>query len=254
MARGLAWTLLWGAGVAVAWRGGRREIAFALLLIAAQPAMTALRCDRLGAYPIADRYLGTSVLGLALLMATALPARLRTAALYGLAAAGAVATLQQIPTWKNQGNLLEHALQAERARSSYERAVRLAPPAQQGVVHRSAIDAQVGLGWCDLQAAGKPNPQAALRAFESAIQRDAQSVDAWIGLGVAHGMAGHATDAERALRRAIEIAPNHTSAHFNLAYLYEQQGQRDRARAAAQDALRCDPNNAAAQALLDRVK
>ena len=276
MTAGWAWTVLWVAAMAAAWLRSRREIAFALLLIAAQPTLSALRCDRLGAYPIADRYLGTSVLGFALWIAFALPARLRIAALSFLAAAiCAVATLQQIPTWKNQGALLEHALQAEpndpalqvmagrhwlakqdpeRARTAYQRALSLVPHAQQSVVHRSEIDAHVGIGWCELQPASKPNLQAAVRAFELAIQQDAQCVDAWIGLGVAHGMAGHGTDAERALRRAIEIAPYNSSAHFNLAYLYEQQGRSDRARQAAQESLRCDPNNFDAQALLDRVK
>lgn len=275
MATGAIGTLLWIAGIAAAWRRGRREIAFALLLIAAQPMLAALRCDRLGAYPIADRYLGPSVLGVALLIALLLPARLHLAARSFLIAITAGATLLQIPTWKNQVRLIEHGLQAEpnepalqvmagrlwlskqdadRARAAYQRALTLVPQGSRGVVHRSAIDAQVGLGWCDLQSASKPNPQAAIRTLEQVLAQDSQSVDAWIGLGVAHGMAGHGTDAERALRRAVEIAPGNSSARFNLAYLYEQQGRRELARASAMEALRCDPNNSAAQAMLDRLR
>lgn len=274
IAGGLAWAFAWLLGLATALLRGRRNVAFALLLLALAPLLAALRCDRLGAYPVADRYLGPSVLGFALLWAMLLPLQLRAAVPCMLATIAAGATLRQIPVWKNQLSLLEHALHAEpqdpalqvmagrlwlamqqetRARAYYQQALNLVPAASHGVAHKSAVDARVGLGWCALNR--QPPDAAEARAnFEAAIQQDSQTADAWIGLGVAHGMAGRGADAERALRQAIQLVPNNSSAHFNLAFLYEKQGRTDLARAACAEALRLDPNNGNARALLDRLR
>ncbi|GDY02573.1 hypothetical protein LBMAG49_19020 [Planctomycetota bacterium] len=268
------WALAWLVAFAASIPCKRRFLMCALLMIGVQPLLAALHCDRLGAYPIADRYLGSSVLGLALLLAHLVPARARSATFALLTLICGTATWLQTPVWRNQQQLIEHGIKAAprepmlrvmagnfaleqqdfvRARTRYDEALALADLAVPGCEHRAIISAQVGIGWCELR--GEP-PQlaAAILTFERVLNTDPMDATAWIGLGVAHGMSTHPADAERALRRATELAPQNSQAHYNLAYLLTQQGRRELARQSAEAALLCSPGNESARQLLQQLK
>jgi tetratricopeptide (TPR) repeat protein len=271
--RAAAWTGAWLLGFVLAWRTRRRAIASWLLLVGAQPILCALFCDRLGAYPVADRYLGPSVLGAAMLVLS-VPRRFAMAAAAAIAATAAVATLRYTPVFRGPDNLVQHGLAVapddpllhcmagnialERSRvpeaaAHFAAALEDLPAGEAGAQHHAVVDARVGLGWCAL-ASSPPALERAHDHFTRAIGIDPESVAAWIGLGVARGMAGQPGPAEQALRRALELAPASSRAHYNLAFLLARTGRRAEARTSAEEALRCDPGNTQARALLDDLR
>lgn len=272
--RASVWALAWLVAFAAAlWRGAR-WLAFALVLVAAPPLLAAVFCHRLGGYPIADRYLGPAVLGAALLLVGRRPGHARLGVASALAVIAAAASVVQAGIWRGPqqlaarglevapadpmvlvmtGNLLLEQGDVLGARDTYRAALAPGRVYASGAEPRVTADAQIGLAWCLLRAS-PPDPRQAAAAFEQVLRDDGGSAFAWVGLGVAHGMAGRAADAERALRRAIELDPGNSQAHFNLAYLFAQSGRRAEARVAAAAALRCDPANRQAEQLLHQLR
>ncbi len=59
--------------------------------------------------------------------------------------------------------------------------------------------------------------------------------------------AGKLADAERDLRQALELAPNHPAALNDLAVLLLEQGRRDEARSLLEHLVRIQPGNQAAR-------
>lgn len=98
------------------------------------------------------------------------------------------------------------------------------------------------------------NLQAAQQAFERALEIDARSIDARIGIGlvlaanVGSGFSGSvAADKQRAeqlLVEAIERDPNRSMAHAAMGLLREKQDRQAEAQIEYQTAVALDPNNA----------
>lgn len=271
--RAAAWSLAWLAAFATAWWCGARDRVLALALIGAPIVLAAAFADRLGPYPIADRYLGPAVLGAGLLLVGRAPGRARLVTAAVVAVAAAAASIHQTGIWRDPIRLAERGLEvAPRdpgvlvmagnvrldrgevglARQHYERALAAAAAPGAEVRSRIALDARIGLAWCLLRGS-TPQPRAAAAQFERIVEADPEGAFAWIGLGVALGMAGDAAHAEQALLRAIELAPDDSRAHGNYAYLCYLRGRLDVARAAAQRAVELDPGNAQAADLLKRL-
>lgn len=273
LVRAAAWSLAWLATLVVAWRRGRRDAVLASALIGAPIVLAAAFADRLGPYPIADRYLGPAVLGAGLLLVGRAPGRPRLVAAMVVAVVAAVASIQQTRIWLDPARLAERGLEVAPqdpgvlvmagnvsldrgdvglARRHYERALATAAAPGADVRSRIALDAQIGLAWC-LLSGSPPQPRVAAAHFERIVEVDPEGAFAWIGLGVAHGMVGDAVRAEQALLRAIELAPDDSRAHGNYANLCYLRGRFGEARAAAQRAVELDPGNTQAAALLQRL-
>ena len=66
------------------------------------------------------------------------------------------------------------------------------------------------------------------------------------GTGLRHYKAGNLAEAERLLRRAIELGPARAEPHFVLAALMRKRGERDAARLHLEQAVAADPRHAGA--------
>jgi O-antigen ligase len=76
----------------------------------------------------------------------------------------------------------------------------------------------------------------------------------WAQLGIAQGLSGMDADAEVALARALELAPNNSNAHYYwAAYVSHFKERRDEAIASVQRALEINPNHAAARRLQQKL-
>ncbi len=91
----------------------------------------------------------------------------------------------------------------------------------------------------------------AARAYlEQLVADDPRDAEVLLRVGIARDLAGDAAGAITAWRRAEYLAPRSAAASSNLAVAYARVGRNDEARAAAARALRRDPSNASARAVL----
>ena len=98
---------------------------------------------------------------------------------------------------------------------------------------------------------GRPADVATARAgFIRLAGTDPLNPDVRLGLGVALAAGGDDAGAERAWVAAERLAPRSAAAPSNLATLYERQGRRSEARAAAARALAINPADARARAVV----
>ncbi|MBF2050735.1 MAG: tetratricopeptide repeat protein [Elainella sp. C42_A2020_010] len=102
---------------------------------------------------------------------------------------------------------------------------------------------------------------AAIRAYQNAIQRDPRFDSAYINLGLAFIQLGQLEDAKDVLQQVLTLpdrletpASVHTLAHYNLAIILERQGKPDEAIIEVQSALAITPNFELAQRLLQRLR
>ena len=87
-------------------------------------------------------------------------------------------------------------------------------------------------------------PERALEVFEELLATDASHVGALFGSGSAHQTLGNFQQAERFLRRAIVLEPEHANAANALGYLYAEQGiHLEEAAALVQHALKFAPTS-----------
>lgn len=100
----------------------------------------------------------------------------------------------------------------------------------------------------------------AFQRLDALLARNESAGSAWYQLGRTAVLSNsrHA-DGERAFRRFISMPrgtdePPFEAAHWRLGMLYEQMGRKPEARAAYQQALRVDPQHAAAAAALKQLK
>jgi tetratricopeptide (TPR) repeat protein len=265
-----------------AWRAKQtlRLVVLALLVAPLLPTLGAGRS--IGAYPVADRYLYLAAFGLALAIASVNGPRARWLAL-GLAALFGALSFVQTWVWRDQPHLVRHAL-AQRpddatlwrmtgdlalaraardpgalgyARDAYQHALSLCGTATAGTADRARAEAELGLAWCMFREQGGlrgPGTPALLAAFQRAVDGAPDSAAAWVGLGVAYGIAERPAAAEQSLRKALALAPSNADAWFNLGSLQARNGRRDAARESLAEALRCNPHYAAAKDLLDRLR
>ena len=88
--------------------------------------------------------------------------------------------------------------------------------------------------------------QKAVEVFEELLSVEANHVGALFSSGSAHQTLGNFQQAERLLRRAIVLEPNHANAANALGYLYAEQGVHlDEAAALVQHALKFAPTSGA---------
>ncbi|MGE0825504.1 MAG: tetratricopeptide repeat protein [Candidatus Binatia bacterium] len=83
-------------------------------------------------------------------------------------------------------------------------------------------------------------PEAA-RAYEKAVARRPESVEAYKALGVIYGMMGRLEAAERQFQHTLKLAPDDVTSHITLAQLYRATGRSEQALAHAQRALTLAP-------------
>ena len=69
----------------------------------------------------------------------------------------------------------------------------------------------------------------AIKAYESAVGLDPTSAGAWLNLGTIFFNARQFSKAEGHYRKALEADPKYALAHFNIANLYDERGDYDRA-------------------------
>ena len=98
-------------------------------------------------------------------------------------------------------------------------------------------------------------PANAARAYlERLVADDPRDAEVLLRLGVARDLAGDQPGAIAAWRRAEYLAPRSAAASSNLAVAYARAGRDGAARAAAERALRRDPSNGPARAVLDDLE
>lgn len=78
-------------------------------------------------------------------------------------------------------------------------------------------------------------PHQAIEFYSRSMVRDPLSTAAYNNLGYAHFLAGRHVEAERALRKSIELAPQRVGARAQLAFALRAQGRGDEALAAANE-------------------
>lgn len=259
------------------WRRLPPAVRFGSLLLLCPLLPTLVVWRAIGAHPIGERYLYLSCLGLALLLGHALRRGRARIGLLLLALLWAPLAFVQVSTWHDDQRLLDRGLRlapddpklqvmagdlalqraedgdaAARAAAEqhYRRAEQLAV-AQGAAAERQLGEARLGSAWCFSLAHQDPAHAAERTArFRAVVDAWPDNAAAWVGLGVAHGMAGAPAAAEQALRQALRIDPHNGEGWFNLSLLLLQTGRRPEARAALQQALRCNPDDPRAAALL----
>lgn len=104
------------------------------------------------------------------------------------------------------------------------------------------------------EVAGDPNliKRAAL-GYERILVIDQASSRAHLKLGVAYVQVGRIADAETEWRTASSLSPRSPGPLINLGVLYEQEGEKDKARKAFMKALKLDPENAFVRESLRRL-
>ncbi len=113
---------------------------------------------------------------------------------------------------------------------------------------------RLGLAWCAFFEARDPRSlRAAAAAFAALAGEAPADPDTLIGLGVTQARLGRLDEAERSLRQALAIAPDHPRALTNLARLLLARGRRRAARSLLERALAVEPRNEAARRLLDAL-
>lgn len=115
-------------------------------------------------------------------------------------------------------------------------------------------------GVMNLRMATRESVDRAIALFERATTLDPAYAAAWAALGAAHGYKGafmsipelveRATEFEQ---RALELDPSNARAHTWLGMAYLNQGRFDEAIASIRQAVRVDPDNAAARSALARA-
>lgn len=273
------------AAIAAAWWQRHRLAATPrwALLAATLPLLPNLVLWRtVGGSPIGERYLYCAALGPAALAAWYGRGRARwlVAAVLPILA---WLSLAQTAVWRTEASLIRASLAAaptspsvhlmaghvalRRAQAGDAAALAAAEhhfalAAQTAVERGDAMrrvlgEARLGEAWClTLRHAGgdRAAAQARIDAFADALRADADNAAAWIGLGVAHGIAGNLPSAEEAIRRGLSIDAGNAEGWCNLGFVQLQQNRHREAVESLQRALAIDPANARAAELLSRAR
>jgi TolB-like protein/Flp pilus assembly protein TadD len=138
-----------------------------------------------------------------------------------------------------------------RAAAAFDRAVAIAPDYAEA--HSGVADAYAVLGFYDYLPPRQAFPRAKAAA-QRALQLDDQLAEAHASLGyVALYYDWNWTEAERSLRRAIELNPSYSVGHQWLANYFVARGRFDEAAAAMRRAQEIDPLSLIASAALGWV-
>jgi tetratricopeptide (TPR) repeat protein len=97
----------------------------------------------------------------------------------------------------------------------------------------------------------------AIGKMESISNYNPQDVGAAFELGILYLRRlgeGDLARAEKSLKQAIELLPSYSNAHWYLAYVYEQQSNKEAAITEIQKVLELNPDNAMVKSRLDNLK
>ncbi|RJR33395.1 MAG: ammonia-forming cytochrome c nitrite reductase subunit c552, partial [Deltaproteobacteria bacterium] len=81
----------------------------------------------------------------------------------------------------------------------------------------------------------------AAEAFQAASRLRSEAILPWVNVSLVYARLGQSGEAEKALRRALEIDPNQATANFNLGLLLAEQNRLPEAEAAFRTALKTAP-------------
>ncbi|MBI5071133.1 MAG: tetratricopeptide repeat protein [Deltaproteobacteria bacterium] len=214
---------------------------------------------QVGVQARADRYTYVPHLGLvpALVWGAAaaaerlrLPRALAAAGAVAVVLALAVASWQQVGTWRDSVTLHQRALAV--TERNWNAWVGLGDAYQgQGRLEEAvacdleAIRLYPGLAqaWNDMGVAQARlgRPQEALASFQRATRLQPASGDAWVNLGTAYGAAGRLPEAAAALQEAVRLRPGDPVALESLGVTWFFLGDRPRAEATLREVRSLDP-------------
>jgi Flp pilus assembly protein TadD len=149
------------------------------------------------------------------------------------------------------------ASQIEWARRAYTNALTSCSVSGRPAADDLAAKARLGLAWCDLveqQRRGAVDAASLVLRFRAGLASQSAAPSAWVGIGIAHGLAQQVDEARRAFGNAIELDPRCPEAWFNLGYLQLETGRSAEARASLERSLQCDPDLREAADLLARLR
>ncbi|MFM1873736.1 MAG: hypothetical protein RL398_3158 [Planctomycetota bacterium] len=273
------------AGLGAAWWQRHRLAATPRLamLAATLPLLpNALLWRTVGGSPIGERYLYFATFGATALLGWHLRGRARWL-LAGLLPVAAWLSIAQTASWRDEASLIRRSLAAApespavhlmaghaalRRAQTGDAAALAAAEGHFALAARVAVErgdamrrvlgeARLGEAWClTLRRPGtdRQSAQARIEAFAQSLRADADNAAAWIGLGVAHGMAGNLPSAEEAIRRGLRLDAGNAEGWCNLGFVQLQQQRPDQAAESLRRALAIDAGNARAAELLARVQ
>jgi tetratricopeptide (TPR) repeat protein len=176
--------------------------------------------------------------------------RLRPAVIALLAVCWVAATERQLPTWRDDTAMWDHAISVMPAASPIPvayllsrqdrlaQADRILEPAVR--VHPDRADPWSQLSEVRLR---QGRVAEALETGRRAVDLDPDLPGAWCGLGLAQAAAGDYAGAEVSLRRAVAQEPTLASAHAGLGGVAAKQGQWGEARDCFAEAVRLQPRS-----------
>ena len=97
----------------------------------------------------------------------------------------------------------------------------------------------------------------AVEGYSHALHLDSSNVAVWVDRGACRHALGDLTAAEADFRRALQLVPEHTTAHFNLGIVFLTAGNLDSARpyfTYVQNAAPGSPEAARAKSILEGAK
>ena len=112
------------------------------------------------------------------------------------------------------------------------------------VMPQRKADEWVALGVEREESESGAGLQAAVAAYESALDIDPGHVDALNNLGMLSYEQGNLAEATLLFRRGAELHPHHVLSHFNLGSVLEESGELEKARKHLRMAVRLDPEHA----------
>ncbi len=267
---GLAAAALLGA-TALAWRA-RRTHPFALVgwLWFAGTLVPVLGLVQVGAQSMADRYTYVPSIGIALIVAWAIPAprsprgraAAAAAATLALAILSAV-TIRQLGFWQSERRLFEHAADvtegnwvaetaigtdlertgdAAGAIAHYRRALAFNPAAPQAL--HNLGNALVGRG----------ETREGIAYLREAVRLWPRYVSALANLGAALCETRQLPEGLAVLAEAVRLAPDHVAARYNLAMALLDAGRTDEALAELDAVVRLAPSDVEARAQAARLR
>ena len=146
-----------------------------------------------------------------------------------------------LPALNNQGLILKHAGDLEKALDSFNRALELNP---------RFLPARLNLALC---YAARRDEEKAVAEFMNVLRFNPAIPQALANVGTYHGNHGRPALAKRFMERALRIAPEYALAHANYGTLLLQEGNRRDALTHLKKSLELQPDQAGNEDLVYRV-
>jgi len=137
--------------------------------------------------------------------------------------------------WFNLGNVLQRLGQLDESESKLRQAVAISPSNWQCWM-------SLGVTLLSRDGHGDEDAEAALQCFERVVRLDPSNGDGYNSLGVTMIRLGKKLEAEEMINRAVQLKPNLDSAWHNLARIYIEEDDINRALLAYQKAIEISPN------------